>query len=263
MLRIVRLIPAVLFAAGLFAADLNEELRSASRKGALQIVKQLIEKGATIETKTAYGQTPLYLAAMNGHEEVVRFLLEKGASPQITDTFYNMPMIVFAVSRQHFNIAKLLLQKGATVPDQMIAELFASGNLDLVQTILDKSKPSLAVIDDAYQNALQRKQVEVAALLKKAGGKEPTPGTQVDLKVLESYVGVYKSPSIPLAIKAFVKDGVLYMQATGQGEFPLKPKNAKVLEFSPAQIVVEFSSDSSFTIKQGGRSDVFKKEVTQ
>jgi len=66
---------------GLYAGDANEELLAASRGGDLAAVRQLIEKGAAIEAKTAYGQTPLYLAAMNGHEEVVRFLLEKGPAP--------------------------------------------------------------------------------------------------------------------------------------------------------------------------------------
>jgi hypothetical protein len=53
------------------------------------------------------------------------------------------------------------------------------------------------------------------------------------------------------------------MQATGQSEFALKPKSATVFEFSAAQIVVEFDSASSFTLKQGGQSYVFKKAVTQ
>lgn len=263
MYRITWLVPAALIAVGMFAADLNEELLTASRKGDLAVVRQLIEKGAAIETKTAYGQTPLFLAAMNDHEDVVRFLLDKGASTDLTDTFYKMPMLVFIVSRQHYNIAKLLLQKGASAPDQVLADLLASGKPDLVQAILDHSKPSQAAMDSAYENELQLKQTEVAAMLKQAGAHEPSPASKVAVKVLESFAGTYKSAGIPLDIKAFVRDGVLYMQATGQGEFPLKPKSPTLFEFAPAQIVVEFDSTSSFTIKQGSGSFVFKKAVTQ
>jgi ankyrin repeat protein len=125
MHRIAWFIPA-LIALGLFAVDLNEELLTAARKGDLAVVKQLIEKGAAVETKTAYGQTPLFLSAMNGHEDVVRFLLEKGASPNITDTFYKMPLLVFVLSRQHVGTAKLLLAKGASAPDAILVDLLAT-----------------------------------------------------------------------------------------------------------------------------------------
>ena len=64
-------------ALALHAGDANDDLLTASRAGDLAAVKSSIEKGAAIETKTPYGQTPLYLAAMNGYEEVVRFLLDK------------------------------------------------------------------------------------------------------------------------------------------------------------------------------------------
>jgi hypothetical protein len=264
MRRIIWLAPIVLIAVGLFAADLNEELLNASRRGDLAAVKQLIEKGAAIETKTPYGQTPLYIAAMNNHEDVVRFLLEKGASPDITDTFYKMPLLTFLASRQHLSLIKLLLQKGASAPEPVLTELLGSGNPDLVQAILDYKKPGQAVIDSAYEQALQSKQTEAAALLKKSGANEPAPLEKVDLAVLESYAGTYKSPAVPLDIKAFVKDGTLFMQATGQGEFPLKPKSPTLFEFSTAKIVVEFDSPSSFTLKQGGTvSYQFKKAVTQ
>ena len=43
-------------------------------------MKLLLEKGADVESKDRYyGQTPLSWAAGNGHEAVVKLLLEKGA----------------------------------------------------------------------------------------------------------------------------------------------------------------------------------------
>lgn len=262
MHRFAWLMP-VLIALGLFAADLNEELLTAARNGDLTAVKQMIEKGAAVETKTAYGQTPLYVAAMNGHEDVVRFLLEKGANPNVVDTFYKAPLLAFVISRQHIGTVKLLLEKGATAPDQLLGEMLATGTPDLVRTILDNSKPNQAVLDSAYERALQAPGKEVAVMLKKAGAREPSPAVKIDSATLESYAGTYKSEGFPLDIKAFVRDGVLYMQATGQGEFPLKPRSTTVFEFAPAQVVVEFSSSSSFTLKQGMGSYVFKKAVNQ
>jgi ankyrin repeat protein len=49
------------------------------------VVKLLIEKGANLECRgTKHGQTPLWQAAANGHEAVVKLLLEKGAKKYVT-----------------------------------------------------------------------------------------------------------------------------------------------------------------------------------
>ena len=74
------------------AAGVNEDLLEAARAGDLAAVQALIGKGAAIETKTDYGQTPLYLAAMNGREDVVRYLLDKGASPDVANSFVASPV---------------------------------------------------------------------------------------------------------------------------------------------------------------------------
>ena len=92
---------------------------------------------------------------------------------------------------------------------------------------------------------------------------DTAPAATVDLKILESYSGTYKSDQIPLEIKAFVKDGKLYLQATGQPEFPLKAASATQFTFAEAGVAVEFDSSSSFTLKQGGSSFRFKKAVAQ
>ncbi|MBE3049891.1 ankyrin repeat domain-containing protein, partial [Candidatus Bathyarchaeota archaeon] len=54
-------------------------LLSAAENGHEAIVKLLLEKGAYIEAKDSSGWTPLLSAAENGHEAIVKLLLEKGA----------------------------------------------------------------------------------------------------------------------------------------------------------------------------------------
>lgn len=84
----------------------------------------------------------------------------------------------------------------------------------------------------------------------------------VDVKTLESYSGTYKSEQAPLEVKAFVKDGKLFLQATGQPELGLKATSATHFEFAAAGIAVDFESPSSFTLRQGGRNIRFQKAVT-
>ena len=121
----------------------------AARQGNLASVKGLIEKGATLEAKTSYGQTPLYLAAMNGHLEVAQFLLDKGAQTEIRDTFYNAPMQAFVIMRKHYPVAKLLITKGTGPIDETLAAVVGTGNVELIQVVLDKGKPSQGALNKA------------------------------------------------------------------------------------------------------------------
>src|SRR5262249_24478167 len=159
MLRTTFLFCAAVYA--LFAASLDEDLLDAARKGDLASVKALVEKGAAIETKTPYGQTALYLAAMNGHADVVQFLLDKGASTNIRDTFYKAPMLGFVPMRKHYDVAKMLISKGTGSVDENLDTVSGAGNAELVQAVLDKGKPSQAALDKAYEAALARKQTPI------------------------------------------------------------------------------------------------------
>jgi len=247
----------------LFGWDANDDLIAAARKGDLAAVKTLVEQGASVETKTPYGQTPLYVAAMNGHEPVVQFLLEKGASTDVKDTFYKAPMLAFVLSRKHYAVAKMLVAKSTASADENLRAVSSTGDPGLVQAVLDKGKPTQAALDRAYEAAIEAKQEPVMALLKSAGAQPPPPPVELDPKVLESYTGDFKSDQLPLAIKVFAKDGKMSIQATGQPAIPMKTKSATVFEFVPAQIVIEFDSSSTFTLKQGGQTFKFQKAVTQ
>ncbi|OBT40534.1 hypothetical protein VE00_08988 [Pseudogymnoascus sp. WSF 3629] len=60
-------------------------LLSAAANGHEAVVRLLLEKGAHIEAKFNRGCTTLHKAADNGHEAVVRLLLEKGADVEAKD----------------------------------------------------------------------------------------------------------------------------------------------------------------------------------
>lgn len=60
-------------------------VRWAARQGFLDIVKYLVEEGASIEGKSAEGWTPMMWATKSGHIEVVEYLIEKGADLNVGD----------------------------------------------------------------------------------------------------------------------------------------------------------------------------------
>lgn len=84
---------------------------------------------------------------------------------------------------------------------------------------------------------------------------------EVSPTILNSYLGQYSSPQIPLKISITEKDSQLFAQATGQSAFPLEATSDTVFKFEQAGVVLEFnSSKNQMTLKQGGKEFLFTKE---
>lgn len=84
---------------------------------------------------------------------------------------------------------------------------------------------------------------------------------EVSPTILNSYLGQYASPQIPLKISITEKDSQLFAQATGQSAFPLEATSDTVFKFEQAGVVLEFnSSKNQMTLKQGGKEFLFTKE---
>ena len=93
----------------------QRQLAQAVFVGDLAAVKQCVEAGVVLDRGSAQrdgsiGLPPLTIAAMAGHEDIVRYLLDHGANPN--QRGMSNPLIV-ACWRQHYAIAKLLLERGA------------------------------------------------------------------------------------------------------------------------------------------------------
>src|SRR5215467_14021541 len=68
--------------------DKNEEFFAAARKGDVAALKTFLDHGVDVNAKTRYGATALSYACDKGHLEVVKLLIERGADPNVRDTFY-------------------------------------------------------------------------------------------------------------------------------------------------------------------------------
>ncbi|NNE37957.1 MAG: hypothetical protein HKN08_06595, partial [Gammaproteobacteria bacterium] len=67
-------------------------LMFAAQSGDLGSVKALLQAGADVNESTAEYGSALVLAAVNGHEDVALYLLEKGADPDMTDGYGIAPI---------------------------------------------------------------------------------------------------------------------------------------------------------------------------
>ncbi|XP_020774936.1 kinase D-interacting substrate of 220 kDa B isoform X1 [Boleophthalmus pectinirostris] len=86
----------------------------AAKEGHIEVVQELLENGANLEHRDMGGWTALMWAAYKGRTEVARLLLEKGANPNITGQYSVYP-IIWAAGRGHAEIVHLLLQHSAKV----------------------------------------------------------------------------------------------------------------------------------------------------
>ena len=90
-------------------------LWTAASLGRTEEVRQLLAGGADIEQREEVGgeiSTPLYYAAFEGHEAVVRLLLGKGAKVSVK-SIYGWTPLHAAVSGGHESVVRLLLAHGA------------------------------------------------------------------------------------------------------------------------------------------------------
>ena len=88
------------------------ELHWACSDGHTEVVKALLEKGADTHTKTSDGETPMLFASVFGNVEVVKVLLEKGADVHAKDSDGYTPLH-YAGIYGNIKVATMLQANGA------------------------------------------------------------------------------------------------------------------------------------------------------
>ena len=86
--------------------------------GRLEIVQALVDRGADMRTPTKRGMTALDLAIDKGATEVVRAMLDAGASVSAKNPDMDATALHIAAYKGHEAVARVLLDAGA---DRMLA----------------------------------------------------------------------------------------------------------------------------------------------
>ncbi len=121
------------------------EIHDAAEKGDLEKVKVLLKANSDLVSSKddkGYEYTPLHLAAMGGHKDIVELLLSKKADVNAKDKCGSTPLQL-AVDRNYKEVVKLLLAKGANVnakPENSggtpLSLAAANSNADIVKLLL-------------------------------------------------------------------------------------------------------------------------------
>ncbi|NWH79772.1 RN5A ribonuclease, partial [Piaya cayana] len=98
------------------AEDLAVELNAAVRDNNIEVVRQLLEKGADVNSKAESGWTPLQSAVQADNEELVRLLLAKGACPHARKDNGGTAFTEAAIGG-NVNVLELLLDCGLNIDD--------------------------------------------------------------------------------------------------------------------------------------------------
>ncbi|GIJ83065.1 hypothetical protein Asppvi_001582 [Aspergillus pseudoviridinutans] len=88
-------------------------LYNAAKLGKTDIVEQLLFQGTPPDTRNMRGVTPLWIAASNGHQEVVRVLLQSHQVDVNIPSIAGRPPIFWAAAEGHTGVVRLLLEAGA------------------------------------------------------------------------------------------------------------------------------------------------------
>uniref|UniRef100_A0A673N005 SAM domain-containing protein n=1 Tax=Sinocyclocheilus rhinocerous TaxID=307959 RepID=A0A673N005_9TELE len=108
--------------------EANTALMFASAGGHEQLVRFLLRKGAAVDRRNHYGWTPLMQAARSGHLNVAHILLENGAEINGRNRM-GASVLSMAARGGHAHVVKLLLESGAFVDDfDHLAAAEGSGN---------------------------------------------------------------------------------------------------------------------------------------
>ena len=104
-------------------------LHLAALKGHVDVVDFLLKHGAEIDPVSTDGDTPLHLAAASGNVAVVRHLLDEGADRSIRDFSGSTPYNV-AMARGNDAIAKLVQPRESATPS-----IYRDGTADIEKRI--------------------------------------------------------------------------------------------------------------------------------
>lgn len=162
-------------------------LTLAARAGELQVVRELLRRGADVDRIGLHGHTPLGVASASGRDPVIQDLLRAGAGVDVPSATGQSALHLAAMGG-HLKAMRQLLQAGANVRGlnregrHALAEAALHGRTDAMALLVDAGLPANTP-DQRGLNALHAaalgEQVAAVHWLRERSVPVPHPLTQV------------------------------------------------------------------------------------
>jgi outer membrane protein assembly factor BamB len=240
--RILTLMMAVA-AAGAVHADDGQDLRDAARLGDMARVRALLDAGVKPDVEGRHGITALMMAVAEGHPEIARLLVERGADVNARERFFNQTVLAHATRMKRPELVRWLLEKGSTDADSALDFATQTGDLGLARQALASGhlepldllayrKMALAADSKASQ--------EMKDLLSTATVARPARKPfKADPARLAAYAGRYGGGERPEATVT-VREGGVAVTMAGQPELLVVPFAPDLLENAAGDVAVAF-----------------------
>ena len=120
----------------------DKSLLSAVENNDIEGAKYFLEAGASIKVRDSLNQTPLYISVIEGYEDMVDFLLDRGANTEVKDDISGYTPLYWAVQKVHRSIVRRLLESGAnpnsqnTLKQTPLHEAFRIGDIEIAKLLL-------------------------------------------------------------------------------------------------------------------------------
>ncbi len=180
----------------------GDVFRRAARNGDLETVKKGVEAGIEVDTKSAYGATALFFACDRGQEDIVSYLLEQGADPNIKDTFYNATPVTWSMMNENQGITLKLLENGGEF-ESVLQNAISSGDEEYARKIIElKSDETDALIkarDAAMRIKDEEQKSKMLALFASLELPEPVV-VSLPSETRSALVGKYSSDAISVEV---------------------------------------------------------------
>ncbi len=192
-------------------AAAEPDIWAAARAGDLPRVKALIESGVDVDAATRYRATALYFAAEEGHLELVEFLLDQGADPNVREAFIMRTPLSVALHGEHVEVAVRLIEGGAY--DILAPPLFFGvklGQPAVVAAAVEQGPVYDYEKNAALELAREAGSEELAALVEKAQVRTELQVVELAAGRLAEIAGHYRSEE--RAVESFLRAGHIWLR---------------------------------------------------
>lgn len=203
----------------------NEALLDAARTGDRSRVTALLDAGADVNAVSRYNVSALGFAAERGHFDIVKLLLDRGAKTDVTDSFYGSRPLDFALRGGHLEIAVHLLERGSPGAATVLNAGIRQRDVAAVKAALATRQVDAAALANALPLARNANDASILALVSEAAAATPAKPVALltlDAKALGAFEGRYQSATTAAGVNVRMIDGGLTLTAEGQPPLVLR-----------------------------------------